>query len=183
MRILYETDRMNACLVDPSFARVLLSYEKHNRCRFSATHPESYYTEASFIDLCERQCSLMEQKRMVYLLFFAKSESRFIRAAVQLNHIVYGISRSAKIGYSVDKDYHRQGYGKEAVASVINYAFKAMNLHRIEANIAFDNEASLALVASLGFAYEGVCKGYLRINGKWEDHLRYALLNEHDKST
>lgn len=180
MQILYETERLQACLVKPEFAKTLLAYEKRNHGNFSADYPQSYYTLASFIDICQRQCSLMEEKRMLSLLFFEKGETQHIRCAVQLNQIVYGFSRSAKIGYSVDKDYQRQGYGKEAVRSVIQYAFEQLRLHRLECHIMPSNTASLALASSVGFVNEGLCRGYLYIHGIWEDHVRFSILNEQE---
>jgi len=40
------------------------------------------------------------------------------------------------------------------------------------------NEASLGVVKRLNFKKEGVAKKYLKINGKWEDHIHMVLLNE-----
>jgi ribosomal-protein-alanine N-acetyltransferase len=97
---------------------------------------------------------------------------------VNLNHIVWGASRSAKLGYSIDVDHQGQGYGKEAVQAVVSFAFKTLHLHRLEAHVMRANAPSIALVTSLGFSCEGVCSGYLYVNGRWEDHLRYALLGD-----
>ncbi len=40
------------------------------------------------------------------------------------------------------------------------------------------NLRSLKVVSNLGFNYEGVSNSYLKINGKWEDHIHMVLLNE-----
>jgi ribosomal-protein-alanine N-acetyltransferase len=63
-------------------------------------------------------------------------------------------------------------------AEVIRIAFDGMGLHRIEANIIPRNVRSRRVVEKLGFTLEGMSRKYLRINGVWEDHLHYALLNE-----
>jgi len=178
MAILYETKRLQAVLVRPDHAQAMLSYEKRNKLFFSIIHPQSYYTLGSFEDICRRQCALIEEKRMFSLLFFRKDEHNHICCTVQLNQMVYGVSRSAKIGYSVDKDLICQGYGKESVSSVIRHAFDQLKLHRIEAHIMPANTASLALASSVGFSEEGLCKSYLYINGRWEDHLRFSILND-----
>jgi ribosomal-protein-alanine N-acetyltransferase len=65
---------------------------------------------------------------------------------------------------------------KEGLAQVIEHAFNDMGLHRLEANIQPDNERSIRLVESLGFECEGYSPRYLKINGKWRDHERWAIL-------
>ncbi len=181
MQPLFETERLRAYVSRVEFAKPLLAYERGNiqACKpFSVTHQSSYYTLASFQALCSRQASLYEQKRMLPLLFFLKQDRKHIVGTVYLNHIVWGASLSAKIGYSIGSGFWRQGYGTEAVASVISYAFDHMKLHRLEAHIMRSNEASRRLVTRLGFLDEGVCRDYLFLNGRWEDHLRYALCND-----
>ncbi|NLE15416.1 MAG: GNAT family N-acetyltransferase [Spirochaetales bacterium] len=180
MQPLFETERLRAYVSGVEFAKPLLAYEKGNlqACKpFSMTHQSSYYTLASFQDICSRQASLCEQKRMLPLLFFFKEDQKHVVGTVFLNHIVWGASLSAKIGYSIDHRLWRQGYGTEAVSSVVSYAFEHMELHRLEAHIMSSNEASRRLVTRLGFLDEGVCRGYLFLNGRWEDHIRYALCN------
>ena len=66
----------------------------------------------------------------------------------------------------------------EAIEAVVDYAFRELRLHRIEANIMPRNAASLAVVRKLGFHEEGLALRYLKINGKWEDHLHMVRLNE-----
>jgi ribosomal-protein-alanine N-acetyltransferase len=63
------------------------------------------------------------------------------------------------------------------VKALIDVAFGKLALHRIEANIMPRNTASMRVVAKLGFYDEGLAKSYLKINGKWEDHIHMVLLN------
>lgn len=58
-----------------------------------------------------------------------------------------------------------------------NIIFDDMKLHRIEANIMPKNKQSLKVVEKLGFYDEGLAYKYLKINGKWEDHIHMVLLN------
>lgn len=181
MQPLFETERLYAYVSNTGLAKHMLAYESRNREAFrpfSVTYQSSYYTLSSLEDVCSRQAYLYGQRRMLPLLFFSKQDERHVLGTVYLNHIVWGVNLSAKIGYSIDHAFQGQGYGYEAVSSVIEYAFTTMKLHRIEANIMRANEASIHLATSLGFSCEGVSKSYLYLNGRWEDHLRYALCNE-----
>jgi ribosomal-protein-alanine N-acetyltransferase len=51
-------------------------------------------------------------------------------------------------------------------------------LHRVEANIQPGNVRSIGLVLRLGFEREGFSRRYLKVDGDWRDHERWALLAE-----
>ncbi len=177
---LFETERLNAFVVDEGVARQLLAYERENRECFSQFSPQrndSYYTLANFQYHCEKQTFFYKQKRKLPLVFSRKEGSAIV-AQVYLSEIIYGASYSAKLGYSTSVKWQRQGIGTEAVESVGEYAFKKLKLHRLEATIMTKNHASLAFAASLGFVQEGMSREYLLFNGKWEDYYQLALLNE-----
>jgi ribosomal-protein-alanine N-acetyltransferase len=97
---------------------------------------------------------------------------------VNVNDIVVGAFRSASIGYGAFVPHHRQGYLTDGVSLVLDHAFGALGLHRIEANVQPGNEPSAALVRRLGFRLEGYSPRFLYINGDWRDHHRWAILAE-----
>jgi ribosomal-protein-alanine N-acetyltransferase len=66
----------------------------------------------------------------------------------------------------------------EALAQVLDFAFGELGLHRLEANIQPGNARSIALVERLGFRKEGFSPRYLKIDGDWRDHERWAILAE-----
>ena len=71
-----------------------------------------------------------------------------------------------------------KGFAKEAILRTVKFAFEELGLHRIEANIMPSNKLSIRTAEKCGFVYEGSSSKYLQINGKWEDHLHYVILNE-----
>lgn len=99
-----------------------------------------------------------------------------IAGMVNLSQIVMGSFRSACLGYYGSAALARRGLMTEAVRLATRYAFEDLGLHRLEANIQPANQASIALVRRLGFRKEGFSPRYLRIDGAWRDHERWALL-------
>ena len=63
-------------------------------------------------------------------------------------------------------------------ALALDFAFGTLKLHRVEVNIQPVNARSLALVERTGFAREGFSRRYVKIGGRWRDHVRCALLAE-----
>lgn len=99
-------------------------------------------------------------------------------ACINLNEIVRGFFQSAYLGYYVFVPFDGKQLMKQAMQLVIEEAFANIGLHRLEANIQPGNTRSVALVRSLGFRREGLSQRYLKINGEWQDHERYAITSE-----
>jgi ribosomal-protein-alanine N-acetyltransferase len=100
-----------------------------------------------------------------------------ICGVINLSAITYDALCSAWISYFGVAGMDGRGYMKEGMTLVSGYAFNELGLHRLEANIQPDNLASIALVKSVGFEYEGLARRFLNIKGKWRDHERWALLS------
>jgi [ribosomal protein S5]-alanine N-acetyltransferase len=66
----------------------------------------------------------------------------------------------------------------QGISLAIDRAFYTLGLHRVEANIQPENKPSINLVKRLGFVKEGFSQRYLKINGEWRDHERWALTVE-----
>lgn len=94
---------------------------------------------------------------------------------VNLSSVQRGPFQSGSIGYWVDEARAGQGYVPEAVVVLLRYAFDELALHRIEIAIVPRNAASRRVTEKLGLREEGISKGYLEIDGRWEDHVRYGI--------
>lgn len=108
---------------------------------------------------------------------YLKTDSKKIIGSVVFSNIIMGPFKSCYLGYRIDKDDLNKGYATEAIIAGSKYMFTEKKLHRIEANIIPRNIASIKTIEKAGFTYEGISKKYLKINGVWEDHLHYVLLN------
>jgi RimJ/RimL family protein N-acetyltransferase len=60
-----------------------------------------------------------------------------------------------EVGYTVDPQYRRQGYAKAILAALIARAVAEPAVRVVRATISPDNVASLATIASFGFAQNG----------------------------
>ncbi|WP_406721273.1 GNAT family protein [Thioclava litoralis] len=96
--------------------------------------------------------------------------------AITLDNIRRGPAQSGTIGYWVGERYARQGYMREAINGVVDYAFAILDLSRIEAACLPENAASRGVLEKSGFKYEGVAQAYLQINGRWRNHVLYSNL-------
>lgn len=85
-------------------------------------------------------------------------------------------SDTSEIGYWVDPEYHRMGYGSDATARLVEYGFQQLGLHRIEARVFEFNDASKALLESVGFREEGIHRDAEFIDGEYQDIHWYGLL-------
>lgn len=94
------------------------------------------------------------------------------------SNIVRGAFRSAYLGYYAFAPLAGHGYMSEAMALVLDHAFGPLKLHRVEANVQPDNTRSIALVERIGYTREGYSRRYIKIAGRWRDHVRYAMLAE-----
>lgn len=103
-----------------------------------------------------------------------------IVGVVNLNNIVRGSFLSASLGYYVGAPYVGQGYMIEGLNLIKAHAFRALQLHRLEANIQPDNERSLKLVKRAGFAREGIAPAFLFLDGAWRDHERWSCVDQRD---
>lgn len=82
----------------------------------------------------------------------------------------------AELGYMLHSREQGKGFMKEAVSAVINYGFKIMDLHSIEAVIDPDNTASEKILLHFGFVKEGHFKENFLFEGKYLDSVCYTLL-------
>lgn len=104
-------------------------------------------------------------------------QNNAIVGVININNIVRGTFLSASLGYYAGAPFAGKGFMHEGLLLVIQQAFDALHLHRLEANIQPANEPSKALVRGCGFRLEGLSPGFLYIDGAWRDHERWALVH------
>lgn len=74
------------------------------------------------------------------------------------------------------------GRATAAVADVITIAFGELGLHRLQAETLLYNTASQRVLTRCGFRPFGIAPSYLKIAGKWQDHVLFHAFNPADPS-
>ena len=83
-----------------------------------------------------------------------------------------------ELGYWLVPEVHGEGYGKEAVALVVEYVFRQYDTPAIGAGAYDYNDPSRGLLESLGFVEEGRRRKFIFVDGEHCDMVQYGLLRE-----
>lgn len=86
--------------------------------------------------------------------------------------------RRPELGYWLIPEVHGQGYGREAVGLVIDYLFRSYDRPAVGAGAFEHNDASRALLESLGFVEEGRRRKFMFVDGAYRAMVQYGLLRE-----
>jgi len=86
--------------------------------------------------------------------------------------------RRPELSYWVVPEAQGEGYGGEAVAVAIDYAFRTYDHPGIEARTYDFNDGSRGLLESLGFEQEGRLRKRRFVDGRYVDVVWYGLLRE-----
>jgi [ribosomal protein S5]-alanine N-acetyltransferase len=136
--------------------------------------PPDALSRASFRARVARYAEDWRTDQAYNFFIFALDET--VVGGVGLSNIRRGVSETASLGYWVGEAFARQGYMTAALPLVLDFAFERLGLHRVEAACLPTNIPSRALLARGGFQQEGYAREYLCIEGKWQDHLLFAIL-------
>ena len=86
-------------------------------------------------------------------------------------------NRVGKIGIVIGSTEHMgRGYGTEAMRLLVDFAFREMNLNRLELEVYDFNERAVRCYASCGFVQEGRLRERQYKNGRYWDVIQMGLL-------
>lgn len=115
---------------------------------------------------------------MGYAFFLYRNSDDMLLGGVTLSNVRRGVTQACTLGYWVGAPHAQQGFMTAGVTAAIPFVFDSLRLHRLEAACLQKNTASRRLLERTGFNQEGVARSYLKINGVWQDHLLYALVED-----
>ena len=122
------------------------------------------------------QSEIRDDNAFPFFIFHASQGTLF--GGVTISNIARCMTQSATIGYWMGEEHAGKGYMAGALKVLIPFAFRTLNLHRLEAACLPTNMRSIKLLEKLGFQREGLARGLVCINGQWRDHIVFALLSD-----
>ncbi|HNS50184.1 MAG TPA: GNAT family protein [Anaerolineae bacterium] len=146
-----------ALAADPSFSRAV---------------PEMEPTESGVRRYLERQLEYraFEPERVFDLAIERKSDRRVLGLLTLVRR-----DRVGAAGWALGARFRRQGYAAEAASALLDYAFRVLDLERVEAETAVQNEASRRLMERLGMRLEACLRGGTVADGQPTDSYLYAI--------
>ncbi|MBF0548281.1 MAG: ribosomal protein S5-alanine N-acetyltransferase [Candidatus Riflebacteria bacterium] len=175
----FETERTFITVLSPNDFELLLRYRNENATHLAPWEPlrePSYYSPEEGKNRIKEAYEKFFQDTAVHLVGLDKHKQEII-GMCNFTNIIWGPFQACNLGYSVAKKYQGKGFMYEILKPSIDYIFKEFEIHRIMANHIPTNVRSAKLLTRLGFEKEGLAKSYLKIAGRWQDHVLTAKIN------
>lgn len=94
-------------------------------------------------------------------------------------HRVDWKNRAATLGIVLgEKTYWGRGYGTDAVRTILRFAFRELNLHRVELEVFAGNLRAIRCYEKAGFVSEGVRREAVFRDGRYHDIYVMGVLAE-----
>lgn len=138
------------------------------------TWPQDDVTRLAFRRRLKRYVRELESDQ-AYPFFIFREDGTLV-GGVTVSNIRRGVAQACALGYWMSRRHAGAGHMTAAVRALCPYVLDQLKLRRIEAACLPHNVASIRLLERCGFRREGLAREYLCIDGRWQDHLLYALL-------
>lgn len=105
--------------------------------------------------------------------------------AVEVDGVVIGAAgiqdidhyrRLCDIGIGLGREYWGQGYGQDAVRTLVDYAFRHLNMNKVYLEVLAGDERAVGAYRKAGFVEEGRLRQHAWANGKYEDVAMMGIL-------
>lgn len=83
-----------------------------------------------------------------------------------------------EVGIAIRTEFQGNGFAKEALNLLCEYAFSFLFLKQLNAHVATDNDVSIRLFKSCGFVECGLIKEWWCVGGKYKDVLLLQRLRD-----
>ena len=174
-----KTPRTNLVVLGPRRAHLLRDYYACNRAHLAPWEParnERFYSLEHWWEATKANVASSHSGSALHFAAMNNDCSEVV-GVCNLTNISHGVFQACNLGYSIGQHHQGTGLMKEVVEACVGFAFSTLALHRVMANYMPANARSEALLMNLGFEKEGVAKAYLKIAGRWEDHVLTSKIN------
>jgi ribosomal-protein-alanine N-acetyltransferase len=172
-----ELSDVSLRLVRPEDAASLSRLQTENRAYLLSGGPTRSDEYVSVDGQREVIRTLLEDHRAGTCVPFVIETAGDVVGQITLRGIVRGAFQSAFVGYWVARSVAGRGVASRALGLAIEHAFTELGLHRVQAETTLTNEASVRVLLKAGFEQFGVAPDYLRIDGRWQDHRMFQVIN------
>lgn len=160
-------------------ANRILAFRLENRDHLRSWEPardDSFYTLQATENQLGTMQKQMEEETAEYWIVESRANAEMV-GECSFTNIVRGSFQACHLGFSIAREFEGMGLMHEALQMAISDIFVNHGLHRIMANFQPSNIRSEKLLKRLGFQHEGLALEYLKINGKWMDHILTSKIN------
>lgn len=178
-----ETERLILTLPLKGTAKEHVEFYRDNAehlAPWDPKKPEGFYTESYWNLKISQAHEEFENEDSCRINLYTKDANKLI-GMMNFTNFERGPFQCCRLGYKIDHRYQGQSLMYEALKAGVDYIFKQLNFHRIEANYIPQNIRSGRLLKRLGFDEHGLAKDYLLIDGKWQDHILTSKTNSNWK--
>jgi RimJ/RimL family protein N-acetyltransferase len=86
------------------------------------------------------------------------------------------LARSCELGLHFGPEHRGKGYGREAIALLLDLAFRHRNLHRVHLQTLATNERAIRAYTAAGFVEEGRLRDAAWVDGRYVDMVLMSVL-------
>ena len=170
-----ETERLFLRQVRESDAPEILTLRSDDRIMLYLDK-EKMQTEAEAREFIQKYDLAIQENEGINWGIYQKEDPEKLIGTIGLWRFIKHNHR-AEIGYTIHPDFWNQGLASEALNAVLNYGFRTLKLHSIEANINPENKASRRLLEKHGFVQEAHFKEDYYFNGRFLDSVILSLVD------
>jgi RimJ/RimL family protein N-acetyltransferase len=168
------TDRLRINDLTPGDAPALFNYRSDTEvARFQSWLPDSVEDARAFI--VRNASTPFDQNDSWYQLAVRSAATDELLGDLGV-HFLADDGHQVEIGFTIAPAHQRQGFGTLAVVALLDYLFTVLNKHRVFASVDPRNEASMALLRSVGMRQEAHFRQSLFWKGEWVDDVVLGLL-------
>ena len=93
-------------------------------------------------------------------------------------HRIDHFSRTCELGIGIGRAYWGNGFGQDAVRTLLDYAFEHLNMNRVGLYVLAEDPRAVGAYRKAGFVEEGRIRQHAWVRGRYEDELVMSVLRE-----